>query len=64
MYLLRKNIITFLFVSYASVYGSNGNINYTVISTEELQKIVEKSSESNELTLSMGLELIRRWTSG
>lgn len=45
-------------LSFASI---NNDTDYSMISTEELEKTVEKLSINGDLPLEMGLELMKRW---
>ena len=40
----------------------NINNNYATMSTEELEQVVENMSLKGEVPLSVGLELMKRWT--
>ena len=42
--------------------GSDKNLNYHSMTTEEIQLKVEKHSNSGDLPFQLGLELIKRWT--
>ena len=74
--IFEKTIILSLITATMTYASNKNNINpiddrsnlamkeiaYVNMSTEELQKEVEKRSVSGDLSFDMGLELIRRWT--
>ena len=42
--------------------GLDENMNYSSMTTEEIQFEVEKHSNAGDLPFELGLELIKRWT--